>query len=50
MNFLICIFLKSRKFTERVWEAISQIGVVYYEIILKYYGQLGQIVEYLFTN
>ena len=34
-------FLKSRYFTEQVWETISRIGGVCYEIILKTYGQFG---------
>ena len=41
MNFLIFIFLKSRHFTEQVWEAISQIGFVYYQTMFKTYGQFG---------
>ena len=41
MNFIIFIFPKEQHFTEQVWEGISQIGGVYYEIMLKTYGQFG---------
>ena len=34
-------FLKSRHFTEQVWEAFPPMGGVYYEIMFETYDQFG---------
>ena len=44
------VFLKSRHFTEQVFETIFQIEGAYSEIIFKTYGQFGEMFGCSFTN